>query len=58
MTTSWSGVVISVVSVEDGDTLVGELWVVAGVEDPGRVDEAGDGVESGTQVTRLDFPSA
>lgn len=58
MITSWSSVVISVVSMEDGDTLAEELWVAAWVEDPGRVDEVGDGVESGMQVTRFDFPSA
>lgn len=43
---------------EDGDTLAEELWVAAGVEDPGRVDEVGDGVESGMQVTWFNFPSA
>lgn len=50
--------VVLVVSMGDGDTLAGELWLGKGVGDPGRVDKAGDGVEPGMQVTRFDFPSA
>lgn len=62
MMTSCSSVVL-VISMVDGGTMVGELWSATGVEgrvpwDPGRDDEAEDGVKLGMQVTWLVFPSA
>lgn len=62
MITSCSSVVL-VISMVDGGTVVGELLFVTEIEgrvpwDPGRDDEAGDGVKPGMQATWLDFPSA
>lgn len=52
----WPRIVVLVVSIADPGTVVEALWFATGVDgralcDPGRDNEAGDGVEPGMRVT-------